>query len=173
MLLLRKPLSPRLEDISNSLCRLQRKACTPIAARVATLHGQVQARMLRVDLTSDNRIPVHVRLWARREASPRGAASRLPDSGLLVGFGHWEAEPRKQELGAEGGRVPPFPTALGHLMLTPSLPRGHFATHPTSPKLSNSQSCRGQGPCGCERALGTKSWSLEQVRGERSDRWHV
>lgn len=135
MLLLRKPLSPRLEDMSNSLCRLQRKACAPIAARVATLHGQVQARMLRVDLTSDNRIPVHVGLWARREASPRRAASRLPDSGLLVGFGHWEAEPRKQELGAEGGRGGSLPSPRlwgilcshrvcpeGILPLTPPLP---------------------------------------------------
>lgn len=33
-------------------------------------------------------------------SSPSGTASRLPDSGLLVGFGHWEAEPRKQKLGS-------------------------------------------------------------------------
>ena len=65
--------------------------------------------MLRVDLVSNKRVPLCVQLWARREASPSGAASGLPDSGLLVGFGHWEAEPRKWKLGRRwvGPFLPP------------------------------------------------------------------
>lgn len=55
--------------------------------------------MLWVDLISNNRVLVCIQLWARREASSSGAASGLPDFRLLVGFGHWEAEPRKQKLG--------------------------------------------------------------------------
>lgn len=141
--------------MSNSLCRLQRKVCAPhLAARVATLHGQVQARMLRVDLTSDNRI---------RSTSGSGRGGSLA-RGLRLGsltLDFWSVlATGRQSQGSRswgqksGGSLPPFPTALG-AQCPRSLPRGHFATHPTSPKLSNSQSCWGQGHVGCERALGT------------------
>ena len=137
-----------------------------MAAQVATLHGQAQARMLQVDLISNSRIPVHVQLWARREAHPVGLHldSLTLDFWLVLATGRQSQGSRSW--GAEGGWVTSFPTVLGHLMPIPCLTRGDSITHPTSPKLSNSQSCRGQGPCGGERALGTKSWSLEQVRGE-------
>lgn len=127
---------------------------------------KAQARMLQVDLISNSRIPVHVQLWARREAHPVGLHldSLTLDFWLVLATGRQSQGSRSW--GAEGGWVPSFPTVLGHLMPIPCLTRGDSITHPTSPKLSNSQSCQGQGPRGCERALGTKSWSLEQVRGE-------
>lgn len=139
---------------------------SPHGCTGCTLRGQAQARMLQVDLISNSRIPVHVRLWARREAHPGGLHldSLTLDFWLVLDTGRQSQGSRSW--GAEGGWVPSFPTVLGHLMLTPCLPRGDSTTHPTSPKLSNSQSCRGQGPHRCERALGTKSWSLEQVCGE-------
>ena len=127
---------------------------------------KAQARMLQVDLISNSRVPVHVQLWARREAHPVGLHldSLTLDFWLVLATGRQSQGSRSW--GAEGGWVPSFPTVLGHLMPIPCLTRGDSITHPTSPKLSNSQSCRGHGPRGCERALGTKSWSLEQVRGE-------
>lgn len=89
--------------------------------------------------------------------------SLTPDFWLVLATGRQSQGSRSW---VEGGWVPSFPTVLGHLILTPCLPRGDSTTHPTSPELTNPQSCWGQGPRRHERVLGTKSWSLERVRGE-------
>ena len=44
---------------------------------------KAQARMLQVDLISKSRIPVHVQLWARREAHPVGSLLPEADNSFL------------------------------------------------------------------------------------------